>query len=432
MKFITELPTALRVGFFLASRQLKRANKWTTVLIVFIMMLTFMNLVVVNGILVGLLTGSYKQFQQYYSGDVLITPAKKREIIDGSQALISKLENNPDVKSFSPRIVVSGHIQADLIQNTPSKLKPNESGGSIVGIDPNKEELVTNLSTLIIEGEPLRSGEEGFIVIGANRLQQYSSFADVDIPGLELLQGVSAGSKVRLTVSTENEKGEPIKVVKDLIVKGVLKSKVDDVSQKFFMVDTELRKMVKDSELNVREIAVNAQEGREEELLASTRAVVDLNKVRVQSSIEAIPSFLRDIEATFAIIGNVIGGIALVVASITIFIVIFINAVTKRKYIGILKGIGIKAGVIEFAYVLQALFYGIAGTVIGSVIVFGFLKPYLDKNPLDFPFSDGILDANFEGTLTRVGILLLITLVAGFLPARIIVKKNTLDSILGR
>jgi hypothetical protein len=44
------LPTSLRVGFFLATRQLRRSNPWSTSLIVFVMILTFLNLVVVSGI----------------------------------------------------------------------------------------------------------------------------------------------------------------------------------------------------------------------------------------------------------------------------------------------------------------------------------------------------------------------------------------------
>jgi hypothetical protein len=57
------------------------------------MTLTFMNLVVVSGILVGLLTGSFEQFRQYYSGDVIITPAAKRDYIQGSQELIKGAVN---------------------------------------------------------------------------------------------------------------------------------------------------------------------------------------------------------------------------------------------------------------------------------------------------------------------------------------------------
>jgi ABC-type antimicrobial peptide transport system permease subunit len=54
------------------------------------------------------------------------------------------------------------------------------------------------------------------------------------------------------------------------------------------------------------------------------------------------------------------------------------------------------------------------------------------KHPINFPFSDGILVAEPVGTLVRMLVLLVITLIAGFIPARMIVRKNTLDSILGR
>jgi len=152
----------------------------------------------------------------------------------------------------------------------------------------------------------------------------------------------------------------------------------------------------------------------------------------VQTTDEAIPSFLRDIETTMGILGNALSSIALVVAAITIFIVIFINAVTKRKFIGIMKGIGISPLAIESSYVFQAIFYGVAGSIIGLVLTFFVLKPYFNAYPINFPFSDGILVATPVGAMLRVGILMIVTLAAGYIPAKIIVRKNTLDSILGR
>ena len=64
-------------------------------------------------------------------------------------------------------------------------------------------------------------------------------------------------------------------------------------------------------------------------------------------------------------------------ASITIFIVIFINAVTRRKYIGILKGIGVTSGAIEFAYILQSFVYAVVGSVLGIIIIYVLLVPTL-------------------------------------------------------
>jgi putative ABC transport system permease protein len=133
-----------------------------------------------------------------------------------------------------------------------------------------------------------------------------------------------------------------------------------------------------------------------------------------------------------SILGNALSSFALIVAAITVFIVIFINAVTKRKFIGIMKGIGISPRAIQVAYVIQALFYGAVGSAIGLVLTFGFLEPFFRTHPIDFPFSDGILAVTPTGAAIRVVILLVVTVFAGYLPATLIVRKNTLDSILGR
>jgi ABC-type antimicrobial peptide transport system permease subunit len=153
---------------------------------------------------------------------------------------------------------------------------------------------------------------------------------------------------------------------------------------------------------------------------------------RIQTSDEAIPSFLRDIESTMSILGNALSSFALIVAAITVFIVIFINAFTKRKFIGIMKGIGISPFAIQFSYIIQSLVYGVVGSTIGLALTFFLLKPYFDANPINFPFSDGILAVTVQGAFIRVFILLVVTFLAGYIPAKIIVRRNTLDAILGR
>ena len=106
--------------------------------------------------------------------------------------------------------------------------------------------------------------------------------------------------------------------------------------------------------------------------------------------LKKISQFLNDIKIAFGLLGNIIGFIGIVVASITIFIIIFINAITRRKYIGILKAIGIRARSIQLAYIFQSLFYAITGSLLGVLVVYGLLVPAFEANPIDFPFSDGI------------------------------------------
>jgi hypothetical protein len=58
--------------------------------------------------------------------------------------------------------------------------------------------------------------------------------------------------------------------------------------------------------------------------------------------------------------------------------------------------------------------------------------PFVTAHPINFPFSDGILVAELQSTIIRAIILIFTTSVAGYIPARIVVKQNTLDAILGR
>lgn len=425
----TELLNAIRVGWFLAFRQILRGSKGTTVLIISIMVLTFLNLVVVSGLLVGLLTGSFQAFKDSWAGDVIITPKSGRDYIENSPQLVEFIKNHPQTKQYSARISANAQVLGTLTDNAPKEERPNSVGGRVMGIHPESEEQLTRFSRFIIEGESLRAGEEGYILIGANLIKEYSSFADVDIPGLDLLKGVQVGDKVRVTITGSDEKS----VSKDVIVKGLVKSKVDEISTRMFMLDNELRRMLPVNQEQFQSIAIRLEDpSYAQQMVDQMGDFQGKNDALIQTAEQAIPSFLRDIETTFTILGNALSSIALVVASITVFIVVFINAVTRRKFIGIMKGIGISPKAIQVSYILQAMFYGIIGSVIGLLLTFVLLKPYFDANPIDFPFSDGILVATPEGAAIRVGILLMVTLIAGYLPAKLIVRKNTLDSILGR
>jgi hypothetical protein len=71
----------ISVGWFLAKRELMRANKWTTALIVAVMTLTFLNLVVVSGILIGLIQGSEDAQKKYAIGDIIISPFLNRNLL---------------------------------------------------------------------------------------------------------------------------------------------------------------------------------------------------------------------------------------------------------------------------------------------------------------------------------------------------------------
>src|SRR5436853_4304195 len=99
------LLTSLQLGFFLAIRQIKRSSKGTTLLIIFVMMLTFLNLVVVRGVLVGLIESSTEVYKKRYSGEIMISVLPKKDYIENSPSIIEIIKGLPWLDSYSARYV---------------------------------------------------------------------------------------------------------------------------------------------------------------------------------------------------------------------------------------------------------------------------------------------------------------------------------------
>ena len=412
---------SVKLGFFLAIRQLKRSNKATTALIIFVMALTFLNLVVVRGVLVGLIQSTIDVYKERFTGDIFISTPLKKDYIENSPDIVAVIKNLPWVTTYSSRYTKGGLVQGTYKERVSYTEKPNEANATITGIDPDNENATTNLSSKIIEGQYLTKDDTESVVIGAYLLKKYFP---VESSAFSTLENVGVGSKIRITVGGNT---------KEFMVKGIVKTKVDEIDMRVFMLDSMLRNLIGRTDYNVNEIAIKIVPGTDPMMVKNALLANGVDKTaRVQTFEEGLPKFVTDMKNTFALLGNIVGSIGLVVASITIFIVIYINAITRKKFIGILKGIGISSEAIEISYIFQSLFYAVLGIGVGLLILYGFLVPFIAKHPIQFPFSDGILVAEVSATFIRVFLLALATLIAGYVPARIVVKKNTLDSILGR
>lgn len=419
--FLADFFTSVRVGFFLAFRDIRRANKWTTLLTIAVMVFTFLNLVVVSGILVGLIEGAVEAVRDRYLSSVYISTLKQHPYIERTSDISSFVRSLPEVVAVTTRYVEGGEIEANYKkQRKPTELEELVNT-SFVGVDPESEDAVTDISKYIIEGEYLEKDDYDSVLIGAMLLKKYLDFESAGFP---VLEDVGIGSKIKITINGNS---------REVIVKGILKTKVDEIDRRVFFTDSQLRGLIGRFDYNADEIAIKIKDNVDPVIVRDALLNSGFGEyAKIQTAEEAEPKFIKDMKKTFAILGAIISSIGLVVASITVFIVIFINAITRRKFIGILKGIGIYNFPIELSYVIQSIFYAICGIVIGALLVFLVLKPYITANPINFPFSDGILVATPSGTFYRALILFVATVVAGYIPARIVVKQNTLDAILGR
>lgn len=411
----------LRIGFFLASRQIRRASIWATGLTVFIMTLTFLNLVFVTGILVGLPEGASLAYKKQYSSDIIITPLPQKDVIERSQDILKIARSLPQVKAISARYLEPATLQNDYQTPVKKNEKADIVSTTIVGIDLQAEQDLTTLQDQLIEGEYLNENEENYILVGSSILNEYArGFTSLS----QTLENVKVGTRLQLTIGD---------IRKEVTVKGIVKSKLQEVDLRVYLPQKELQKLVSRNDFNYDEIAIAVSPPEKAESVKN--AILNSGADRwaeVQTSKESQGQFLDDITNTFSLLGNIIGSIGLIVASITIFIVIFINAITRRKEIGILKAIGISKRTIQYSYAFQALFYAFIGSAFGILFLYTMLKPYFDANPIDFPFSDGLLVVTTSGVIIRIVLLTFTTIIAAYIPARMVVRSNTLDAILGR
>lgn len=414
------------VGFFLAFREIRRTNPGTTLLIIFVMTLTFFNMNLIGGVLIGIAHGVVSSYKDYYSSDLLITPATQKNAIEDTDTIMSVVKSLPTYKAATIRYTAPALVEYGY-QN---KLKPTDlsqsSQGVLTGIDPVKENNVTHLSRAIIAGSYLNESDANQVLMGASLIKKYASLrGSVLNLGSKILKTPDVGSKVRITVNG---------VQKEVFIKGIVSTDGTNIDNRIMMNETAVRELLGNTNLNASEIAILLKPGASAEN-AKQYIIKNLhndNNILVQTAADALPGGVTDVINTFTILGNIVGGIALIVGAITIFIVIFVNAVTRRKYIGILKGIGISSTAIEISYVFQALFYAVSGILIASALVSWLFVPYFNLHPINYPLAKGSIAITANDLALRGVILTVTSLISGFVPAWLVTRQNTLDAILGR
>ena len=435
-----------KVGFFLFTRYIKKANISTTILISLVMFLTFINLTVVGGILEGIIVGSFEGLRTKAIGDILISSKNGDPRIERSQYIIRELNNDDRVAAFSPRHIISSELitEQDFYKITNNREKRKTISSTAFGVDPELENNTTGLSRSIIEGNYFSSANvRDEVLIGSDLLQRYSPFGDF------VLEGVYPGEYVYVILGSAEETsfggrrgGSSISTtpevtsanIKKYKVAGIFRTKSGGLDTLIILNADEVRLNSTDNPSNnVTNIPIRLH--NQEDAAAVRDSLEELGYGRyatIETLEEGVGSFLDDIRVVFRLLGSIVGIIGLVASSITIFIIIFVTAISRSKYIGILKAIGVTPAAIKISYVLYALFFAAVGITIGMALLYLILVPYVDANPIPFPFSEGVLYVPLANTLIQVGLLLLTTLIAGYVPSAKVIRKPAIDAVRGR
>ena len=401
----------IKTSFFLAYTAIKRGNKGTLAMTILIMTLAYVNLVFISSVFGGIVEAINQESIDNQYSNIVIEPAIDEKYIYNKEG-IELIKTIPGVIGSSAHYVDSPVTKYDAQKDG----KDIKSGRWVLkSVNIADEKKVTNIYDSIISGSFLEELDRDEIVVG----KEVAGGHGGDLDHLSL--GVSVGDEIEVHYSND--------ITRSYTVKGIISTKSTQVNQMLFVTTKEMESVLGVSDW-ASEILVKTKDvGNEDEYINKIRQLgLEDEDIKKWSD---LMGFTSGASSSFAMISIILGVIGTIVAGVTIFIIIFVSVVNKRRQIGILKAIGMKDNTIILFFVLQALFYGVIGIILGMLFILLIMRPYFISNPLDFPVGWVSLKVTFD--IIRISNISLIAaaLIGGFFPAYRGAKENILDAIRG-
>ncbi|OGZ48034.1 MAG: hypothetical protein A3F26_00255 [Candidatus Ryanbacteria bacterium RIFCSPHIGHO2_12_FULL_47_12b] len=403
----------LKISSFLAYKSILKGNRAVLILTPVVISFSIANIAFSDSLFTGVIRALEGQLIDNLFSNILIEPEDDHTYITSVDEVVAKVSSIPGVLAVAPHYKTSAQFSFDPEKDNTHVTK---RGYTVVGIDPLVEPDVTKISRSMLEGRYLEPSDRDSMLIGAEVAGGgKGSFEKIS------LGGVNVGDKVRVSHSNG--------IVREYKVIGIFKTGMDGIDIMTFVTRKEFEATHGVTD-RAHEIMVRLpQLGNEEKIIAQIRALgYTKEKIGPWSSFS---NFTANMSSSFSILNFITGVISLVVACTTIFIVIFIHVVNKKRQLGILKAIGVSEQIIINSYLIQTLFYGFAGAVLSLGIMYGVANPYFNYSPLDMGFAKVRLLIQPLGMLKSVVIIVGASLIAGFIPAWMTVRQSIIKAIWG-
>lgn len=394
-----------RLPFYLILKYLKRGNKWTLFLTIFLMAVAFINLIFITSLFTGIIEGTNQQIISTYTGNIMATPSDGEDFIVDAEKVSKQVSNMDQVHGVSAETTVSGSLKYSNIKgNWP-----------IIAIDPQAEKNVTNVSTKMIEGEYLDSSDTDSVIIG----RQIAGGEGVENNAFSF-KGAKIGEKVTLAFDG---------VSKELTIKGIFYTKFMDADKRAFITRKTLQSLLPESTNTATTIIIKTDKNSEKSVINK----MEEQKINAKFyTWEDAAALMKSVTKSFLSINILMTIVGIMIAAVTIFIVIYVDIINKRRQIGILRAIGIKSYIISSTYVIQSAIYAVAGVILGTGIFYAVLVPYFNAHPFVLPICDATLMLNYADYIWRAEIIMWVAVISGFIPAVIVTRSRMLDAILGK
>lgn len=404
---------SLKISFFLGYKSITRGNKGVLALTILIVSLAFVNLIFISSIFLGITTSMSKGAIENELGNIMIEPEEDETYIKRVKYWQTLINDTPGVIASSAHYVTAAMLSYD--ENNDGK--GIRSGGWVIkSIDPEEEKQVTKIHEAMVAGEYLEKSDRQKIILGNEISGGYRGYFE-EHKSLK----VRVGDEIKVAFNNG--------VQREYEVKGIFNTRSMEADMMAFITEKEM-----ESVLGVRnrasEIIVKIDQTGEEGKYIEEFRRIGLLEEDIRPWTEEM-GFMAATMGSFDMVSLLLGVIGTVVAGITIFIVIYVNVVNRRRQIGILKAIGMREQIIVNSYILQALFYAILGIGLGLILIYFLIVPYFIKNPLDFIIGWVSLDVTKNNLITSGISLVVAAFIGGLIPSWRATKESILKAIWG-
>jgi putative ABC transport system permease protein len=399
---------SLRVATFLALKSIVKGNVGIIVLTIFMLILVTMNLLFVPGLIDGANASMNSILVRTYSGDIIIGPEGDKTVINHAEDFITRIESIDGVVAASARNDINAYIE----------FEDKRVSRVVTAIDPAREKEVFEVSKSLIEGKYLDTRDREQILLGVQVAG--SDREDVELYSSSL-RHVHAGDKVVVTYSNGLEK--------QYTVKGIFDTGFIQTDLQAFVTELEFNSVMPHMYDKASSIRVKLEEGADPQRVIERIASMG-NNLEFQTW-EETAGLVESMTESFILINQILNVVNYLVAGITVFIVTYVDVVNRRRQIGIQRAIGIKSHSITVSYLIRALFYAIVGLIVGILVFKYVIIPVEARHPFEFPFGPAYLTTKPSYTVRMAFILLMVALVAAFIPVRRTTRIKILDAIWG-
>ena len=405
---------SIRTASFIAYKSVRRGRVGMFVLMMLILSLSFFNMLFIPGVFSGLFNTIVGLLINTSTSHIVVSPQElptPKAFIEDERQLRSQIETIPGILGTTRTYLTAASLAYDKKKDGVYKTV----SGQIYGIDPAEAKKVLTLDKYIVDGKPLVDTDTDQIVISAGLAGGYG------LPVPSDLGGIKAGEKVNVVYANGS--------ARTYTVKGIVKIVFGTALSSVYITSKEAESVLSASD-QASQILVKTDLSLHPVEYYATKISAFTPNLKVKKYSDLLAA-IQPILSAFTLIATIVSFISVIIAAITIFVMIYINAVNKRRQIGILKAIGIKEGIIVNSYVLQSLFYVICGVICGMLFVFFALKPILAAHPIQLPFGPLILTFSPQLVIKSIGLFLVAGLFSGFIPARIVAREEILKAIWG-